>query len=442
MARPSNTPIQPNYSSFTSKQMAFLADTVDPTLKFLMSAGGIRSGKSWGCGAGLLTRAQLAPGSKHGIFHAYANVCRRNLFKQTFPELVEQIYPGYWSTLDAKGLINSQEMTIRLPNGSLILFMGLDEPDKVRGLEFSTIWVNEANLVDYKTIQTLQGRLNMAPMTLDGRILETKLMVDLNPTVKSSWEYQVFCEAKIPGTADKIANTHRYAWHLINPADNRANLAADYMEVFDAMTPAQRRRDELGMWSEDNPSALFQSAKIAHGPAPAECSRVVVSIDHAVRDTDKSDETGIIVAGEAGGRYYVLADHTMRAKPDVWAQKAVDLYWQYGADCILTESNQGGDLITSTIAKVDRGRNVPVRNKPATRNKVARAGPVSILYQRGEVTHAQSFVELEQQMVEFDAPTYKGHDDRVDALVYALLYLSERTAPRTVRVSSPAGFWR
>ncbi len=233
----------------------------------------------------MLMRALRAPGSTHGFFDSTFNSCKRNLFQGTFPEALDIVLPGWFADLrsDPAHYVNLTDHTITLPNGSKFMFLGLDDPDKVRGLKFSTILLNEANFVDYMTVMTLRGRLSENIATIDGGRLETKMLFDLNPTVKTSWDYQVFVEGVVPGEGKPIprhAETYRYL--TINAIDNKSNLPASLFEDFESMTAAQRLRDEHGMWSEDNPNALFDLSTIARRHAdPEDMARLVVAIDPA-----------------------------------------------------------------------------------------------------------------------------------------------------------------
>lgn len=454
--------VTPNLSSFKKKHVELIHLANDPAVKFLMAAGGIRSGKSVTLATILLLRALEAPGSQHAIFHAQANVCYRNMFQLTFPETLEILMPGWYHSLKNERdngvpkYIRVSDREIILPNGSKIMFLGLDDPDKIRGQQFSTIWVNEANQVDYKAIMTLQGRLSQSIPKLDGGKLDTKFLIDLNPTVKSSWEYQVFVEHKIPGDGTPILKPERYVWRKINFADNAANLPSDYHEtVFGGMSVEQRRRDEHGEWSEDNPNALFTLGNIRRDTVdPDTLGEIVVSVDPAGSSHKKSDMTGIIVSGRsADGMFYVLEDATMRAKPEVWAQTAVDLYHKYNADWIVAEKNMGGEMVETVLSRAtDNGFDVPIKLVHASRGKKVRAEPVQVLYstkggttregkELGRVHHVKLFPELEQEMIEFDSPGFKGSPDRVDALVWGLTHLSGGERPaKPMRIAPLAGF--
>ena len=106
------------------------------------------------------------------------------------------------------------------------------------------------------------------------------------------------------------------------------------------------------------------------------------------------------------------------------------LYESAGADCIVAETNQGGEMVKAVLAQVDA--NVPVRMVHATRGKWLRAEPVAALYAQGRVLHAAGLTALEDEMCAFGVDGMSGghSPDRVDALVWAVTELMLRDGPR------------
>jgi phage terminase large subunit-like protein len=153
--------------------------------------------------------------------------------------------------------------------------------------------------------------------------------------------------------------------------------------------------------------------------------RVVVAVDPPASSGKASAACGIVAAGLDGeGNGLVLADATVEtARPTEWAAAAVRLYHRLGADCIVAEVNQGGDMVTAVLRTVDA--TVPVRAVRANRGKWLRAEPVAALYQQGRVRHAGRFPALEDEMCDFGPDGMSGgrSPDRVDALVWALTEL-------------------
>ena len=133
--------------------------------------------------------------------------------------------------------------------------------------------------------------------------------------------------------------------------------------------------------------------------------------------------TGMIVAGiDVNGIAYVLEDHTDRYTPQQWAAKAIDLYHKHMADRIVAEKNQGGDMVRHTLHTEDE--TVPVKLVHASRGKMARAEPVSALYEQGKVKHVKGLNDLEDQMVQWEPLGSTGSPDRLDAMVWAITDLS------------------
>ncbi len=164
-----------------------------------------------------------------------------------------------------------------------------------------------------------------------------------------------------------------------------------------------------------------------------EMQRIVVSIDPAVTSGEGSDETGIIISGRGvDNRYYVIDDISGRMSPDAWAQKAINAYHEHGADKIVAEVNNGGDLVERLIRTVEAG--VPYKAIRSSRGKILRAEPISALYEQGKVSHLGVFSELEQQMCSYTPETAKS-PDRLDALVFGITELSASSGQAMWRVT-------
>ena len=238
--------------------------------------------------------------------------------------------------------------------------------------------------------------------------------------------------------------------------ENAANLAPSFFSsIIRRYQGTRLGRQELNAeLLEDVPGALWSHGIIeaARVSAVPELTRVVVAIDPAVTSGDDADETGIIVAGKGRlriGRYLgpIPAYRVARI--------AISAYRTHGADRIVAEVNQGGDMVETTLRMVDG--NIPFTAVRASRGKVTRAEPVSALYEQGRVHHLGVFPELEDQMCAFTADVDRaaGSPDRVDALVWAISELmvapmhsfgiyelyrqmaEEQTTRETVRIEAP-----
>ena len=209
---------------------------------------------------------------------------------------------------------------------------------------------------------------------------------------------------------------------------NRAHLAASFIEEVRTRYGGTRLgRQELdGVLLEDTEGALWTAANLerARIDRVPQLGRIVVAVDPPVTGHGTSDACGIVVAGTLASdptRGVVLEDATVeRASPATWAEVTVAAFHRHGADRIVAEVNQGGDLVEAVIRQIDPS--VPIRSVRATRGKVVRAEPVAALYEQGRVFHAPGLPWLEEQMGRMTSQGYQGggSPDRVDALVWAL----------------------
>ncbi|HLW90100.1 MAG TPA: hypothetical protein VKS78_02210 [Roseiarcus sp.] len=150
----------------------------------------------------------------------------------------------------------------------------------------------------------------------------------------------------------------------------------------------------------------------------------MVAVDPPATSGAKADECGIIVAGRAeNGDIYVLADLTSQGDtPAGWSARVAAAYRRYGANRVVAESNNGGDMVAEVLRQSDS--NLPVRLVTATRGKFLRAEPVAAAYERGLVHHIGVLAKLEDQLCaltpDFDARAAGYSPDRADALVWAI----------------------
>lgn len=189
---------------------------------------------------------------------------------------------------------------------------------------------------------------------------------------------------------------------------------------------------EGALWT----GAALDAQRVAEAP---ELDRIVVGLDPATTGKAGSDECGIVVVGARlqgppqDWRAVVLADCTVTgATPHGWARAAISAMERFGADRLIAEVNQGGQMVGEVLRQVDEF--VPLRSVHATRGKVARAEPVAALYEQGRVSHLGRLDALEDQMCRMTLRGYEGpgSPDRVDALVWALHEL----------MIAPAAAWR
>ena len=168
------------------------------------------------------------------------------------------------------------------------------------------------------------------------------------------------------------------------------------------------------------PAALIEACRGAM-PGRDTLRRIVIGVDPPA---SAGGTCGIVACGvDAQGIGHVLADHSAGGlSPEGWAAKVAGAAAAHGADRIIAEKNQGGDMVLSVLKAA--GRALPVRLVSASRGKAVRAEPVAALFEAGQARLAGRFPELEAQLAGLTAlGGYEGpgrSPDRADAMVWAL----------------------
>jgi len=294
-------------------------------------------------------------------------------------------------------------------NGAKAVFFSAEDPERLRGPQAYSAWCDELcawrNAQDTWDMMMFGLRLGRHP----------KVFVTTTP--------------KTTKLIRNILGDEKTVMSKGSTYDNAANLAGTFLDAVRKTYEGTRLgRQELYAEILDEASGalwnrgLLAKCEIDKDEVPT-LNRIVVAIDPAVTANAESDMTGIIVAGvDVNGTAYVLEDHTGRYTPQQWASKAIQLYRDHMADRIVAERNQGGDMVRHTLHTEDE--TVPVKLVHASRGKMARAEPVSALYEQGKVKHVRGLNDLEDQMVQWEPLGSIGSPDRLDALVWALTDLS------------------
>ena len=305
--------------------------------------------------------------------------------------------------------VRYKPVRLTFPNGAVALGYNATEPNQLRGPQFDAAWCDELAKWRYarQTWDMLQFglRLGTHPRVM---VTTTPLPIEL---IKSM----------LAGKEGRIAVTRG------KTSDNASNLAAPFLsKILERYQGTRLGAQELdGEVLGDLPGALWTMAtldayRLREAP---KCGRIVVAVDPAVTSNEDSDEHGIIVAGLDGSRGVVLEDASIKGTPTEWARRAISVYRSHGADGVVVEVNQGGDMVAHTLRTIDP--NVNIIEVRASRGKHVRAAPIAALYEQGKAAHVGAFPELEMQMTQMTSAGYQGDGspDRVDALVWALTEL-------------------
>ena len=401
--------------------------------------GGARSQKTFTFVKNIVNRALSAPNSRHLIVRLRANAVTASIGKDTLPKVMRLCFPNTVMTgPHAEGYY-------KLPNGSEIWLGGLDEKErieKILGMEFATIFFNEASQIPYASILVALTRLAQVAFLPDGQPLSQRAYYDLNPTSKRHWTYVLFVMKRDPDSGKPISDPENYDYMFLSPKGNLVNLTKEFIESMEKLPARKRKRFFEGEYSDDDDGVLWSYELIDAGRRSKDqvpdMRSIVVAIDPsgASNETDTGhDAIGIVVFGVGtDGHGYLLEDITTLDGPSGWGKRAINAYHTYRADHIVAEINYGGAMVEYVIKSLDP--QVPVRVVTASRGKVVRAEPVATLYgelitdatfgttklKNCKVHHVGSFQDLEDECCGFTTLGYIGErsPNRVDALVWAV----------------------
>lgn len=381
---------------------------------FTMLFGGSRSGKTFIIIYAIIIRA-LKCKSRHLILRKNFNHCKTSIWLDTLPKVIDIAFPN------AKHLfkIDKTDFYYTLPKGSEIWIGGLDDKERVEkilGKEYSSIYFNESSQLDISSINIALTRL------AEKNELKKKAYFDMNPPNKRHWSYKMFIKLIHPKTKKQL-DKDNYVSLLMNPVDNLENLDETYLEILDGLPEKDKKRFKEGKFSDDDDGCLFKAEYIERIYEVLDFDRIIVAVDPAVTSNENSNETGITVEAKKGDFGYVLEDVSGIYKPSEWGQKVIDMYYKWGADRVIGEVNNGGDLVEAVIINIDP--NIPYKSVRATRGKVKRAEPIAALYEKGKISHYGVLDKLEEQMEDFETVEKSGKEspDRVDSMVWGFTEL-------------------
>lgn len=132
--------------------------------------------------------------------------------------------------LERQVCFTNSPMQMRFPNGSKILFRGLDKPGKLKSINnISLVWIEECSEIKYAGFKELLGRLRHPTLRLH-------MLLSTNPVSRSNWTYKHFFKAQ--GLDDHelykkrvIKKGNIYYHHSV--ADDNLFLPAEYIDQLD-----------------------------------------------------------------------------------------------------------------------------------------------------------------------------------------------------------------
>lgn len=292
---------------------------------------------------------------------------------------------------------------LKWPNGTRGTLYSAEEPDRLRGPQHHSGWVDEIaawageqQAWDQFKMGLRLGKHPQVCLTTTPRPI--KLITDL---------------LKDPACVVTRGRTY----------DNLANLSPVFIDtIIKPYEGTRLGRQELeGEVLTDVEGALWTRKRLDDNrvrKAP-DMQRIVIGVDPAGTHRPTSDETGIIVAGTGVDSHgYTIADLSCQMSPASWGRRVVNAFWMANADCVAAEGNYGGEMVAEVIRAIDP--RVPVKIVHASKGgKYVRAEPVAAMDEQGKDHHVGMFEKLEDQMCNFSPKNFSGSPDRMDAKVWA-----------------------
>lgn len=304
------------------------------------------------------------------------------------------------------------------PNGNTATCFTADEPDSLRGPQFTHAWGDE--IAAWRQTPDAAGMTAFDNLRVGTRLgANPKIMVTTTPK-RVPILYQLIAEAEKTG---RVVITRG------STMDNSGNLSQAYLDAILGVYEGTRlaAQELYGEMLSDVEGALWTIELIDKGremQLPMGTPLRVIGVDPSVAENPR-DECGIVVCASTGERdlykrqSWVLEDATVHGSPDVWANKVVQMARKWGCP-VVAEVNQGGALVRNAINTIDP--TVKVLEVHSKHGKALRAEPITLAYEQSRVHHVGYLGELESQMTAW-IPGEGKSPDRVDALVHALTAL-------------------
>lgn len=165
----------------------FLWDgTCDP-YRFVVMQGGAGSGKSKSLCQRIVYMFLTYGDLNIYIVRASMPILKRSVYLGPDPSIVKEL--SIWGC-PATDWLNKTENTITNPyNGSVISFIGLDNPEKIKSINANYIWIEEATELNTDKFNQLDLRLRR-DNPIEGKI--NQMFISYNPISYNNWVIRTF----------------------------------------------------------------------------------------------------------------------------------------------------------------------------------------------------------------------------------------------------------
>jgi phage terminase large subunit len=310
------------------------------------------------------------------------------------------------SLMKVDSFFESTENTLKRKNGGEFLFYGAKNYHTFKSLQgIDLCWVDEATELSEAAWDVLIPTI---------RNEKSKFLITFNPEFEKDWVYENFIVGSNDGSVVEKLNWNDNPFFPKVLDNERKRLKKkDYNKYLHIWEGELITKRQGALWDID----YFQLTKDKKIDGFDE---VVVALDPSGKRSKYADEAGIIVAGRKGSFAYVLEDGSGKYTPKQQAEKVINLYYKYNADKIIIEKNGVGAGFKTILKGLDES--VIIKEIHSSRSKIARAEPVSYLYEERRVYHTKRYTELEYELLNYTPDTTKS-PNRLDSLVFAITEL-------------------
>ena len=326
-----------------------------------------------------------------------------------------------------KPLYEPSKRRLTWPNGNTATLFTADEPDGLRGPQFTHAWGDE--IAAWRQTPDAAGMTAFDNLRVGTRLGANPQMVVTTTPKRVPLLYKLIEESRTDKGNVVITKG--------STMDNAGNLSSSYLDtitgVYEGTTLA--RQELYGEMLEDLEGAMWNEEMIEdarHAVYPLNTPLRIIGVDPSVAENPR-DECGIVVCASTADHdlykreAWVLEDASIHGSPDTWARKVVEMARKWGCP-VVAEVNQGGALVRNAILSIDP--TIKVLEVHSKHGKQLRAEPILLAYEQRRVHHVGYLQDLESQMYSW-IPGEGKSPDRIDALVHAMTALL---------IKPPAGF--
>ena len=336
---------------------------------------------------------------------------------------------------------HKSDLLLEWPNGARAYVRTPEVPGKIRGLEYHLAWCSE--LQSWPTATLEEAWMNVQIST---RLGLARIVWDATAKRRHPLLTRLLKDAE--------ERPHKNIVRRGSTYENALNLGKGYIEKIERRYGPETRAGQEELFArlfDDSEGATCEAAwiqarRVEYAPRLV---RTAIGIDPAVTSRAGSDQTGIVIAGlDANGQAYVLDDRTDKHAPQAWAKIVLDEYAARKCDCVVVETNKGGQLLVETLRaaadkrkievkvleKRERARHIQgivyVREVYGRGEKADRAKPLGAAYEMGKISHVGVHKDLEEVLTTWIPAPGARSPDRLDAAVHVMGEILDLTADR------------